>query len=47
MYPSEYLKIIKLLAGTSFSIWDLAAYTLGIVIGLVRESTIFNAYKTH
>ena len=47
MYPLEYLKIIKLLAGTSFSIGNLAAYTLGIVIGLVIEATISNAYKTH
>lgn len=31
IYPSKYSKILKLLFGTSFSIGDLVAYTLGVI----------------
>ena len=38
-YPSEYTKTFKLILGTSFSVGDLVAYTLGIgTIILVEKS---------
>ena len=38
-YPSEYTKTFKLILGTSFSVGDLVAYTLGIgTITLVEKS---------
>ena len=30
MYPKEYSKALKIILGTSFSIGDLVAYTLGV-----------------
>jgi hypothetical protein len=38
-YPSEYTKTFKLILGTSFSVGDLVAYTLGIgTIILIEKS---------
>ena len=45
IYPSEYSKILKLLFGTSFSVGDLVAYTLGILSILVLENFLKYRYK--
>ena len=45
MYPSEYSKILKLLFGTSFSVGDLVAYTLGILSTLGLENFLKYRYK--
>ena len=38
-YPEDYKNILKLILGTSFSIVDLIAYTLGIISILIVERT--------
>lgn len=38
-YPEDYKNILKLILGTSFSIGDLIAYTLGIISILMVERT--------
>lgn len=40
MYPSEYSRILKIIIGTSFSLGDLVAYTLGIVTVYLIEKKI-------
>lgn len=37
MYPNQYLKTFQILLGTSFSFWDLLAYTLGYLSILILE----------
>lgn len=43
IYPSEYSKMLKLLLGTSFSIVDLVAYTLGIATVILLEKYLRKA----
>ena len=43
IYPSEYSKMLKLLLGTSFSIVDLVAYTLGITTVILLEKYLRKA----
>lgn len=43
IYPSEYSKMLKLLLGTSFSIVDLVAYTLGIATVILFEKYLRKA----
>lgn len=40
MYPNQYLKTFQILLGTSFSFWDLLAYTLGYLSILILEKKI-------
>ncbi|WP_397447405.1 DUF2809 domain-containing protein [Polaribacter sp. R77954] len=39
-YPNKYAKVLRLILGTSFSIGDLIAYTLGIITTLVIENKL-------
>lgn len=39
-YPDRYAETLKLILGTSFSIGDIVAYTLGIVTVLIIESKL-------
>jgi hypothetical protein len=43
LYPSEYSKTFKLILGTSFSIGDLVAYTLGVITIYLVESYLKKA----
>mgnify|MGYP003665595676 CR=1 FL=1 len=43
-YPEEHVKTLKLILGTSFSIGDLVAYTLGIISTLLIEHTLEKHY---
>ncbi|WP_158841347.1 DUF2809 domain-containing protein [Polaribacter sp. L3A8] len=36
-FPSAYSKTLKIILGTSFSIGDLIAYTLGVITILIFE----------
>ena len=45
LYPSEYTKTFKLILGTSFSIGDLVAYTLGVITIYLIEN-YFKKAKT-
>ena len=40
MYPSEYTTTFKMILGTSFSIGDLVAYTLGVITIYLIENYI-------
>lgn len=40
LYPSKYANTLKLILGTSFSIGDLIAYTLGILTVLALEKVL-------
>ena len=44
-YPDNYAKELKLILGTSFSIGDLVAYTLGIITILVIEYILKKYYE--
>ncbi len=44
-YPDKYANTLKLILGTSFSVEDIIAYTLGILTVLLIESKIPNAKK--
>ena len=41
-YPDEYANTLKLILGTSFSIGDLVAYTLGVITILIVEKAVFS-----
>jgi hypothetical protein len=43
LYPSEYTKTFKLILGTSFSIGDLVAYTLGVITIYLVENYLRKA----
>jgi hypothetical protein len=45
LYPDEYANTLKLILGTSFSIGDLVAYTLGIITTLFIENKIKTQYE--
>jgi hypothetical protein len=45
IYPSEYTKTFNLILGTSFSIGDLVAYTLGVITIYMVEK-YFKKIKT-
>lgn len=40
IYPEKYEKTLKLILGTSFSIGDLLAYTLGIITIIILEKVV-------
>lgn len=40
-YPEEYRKIFGLILGSSFSVEDMVAYTLGIVLTIFIEYRIY------
>ena len=44
-YPNEYANTLKLILGTSFSIGDLVAYTLGIITTLIIEYKLEKRYE--
>ena len=44
-YPNEYANTLKLILGTSFSIGDLVAYTLGIITTLIIEYKLKKRYE--
>lgn len=44
-YPDEYSNTLKLVLGTSFSIGDLVAYTLGIITTLLIEYKLKKHYE--
>ena len=44
-YPNEHVKTLKLILGTSFSIGDLVAYTLGIITTLIIEYKLEKRYE--
>ena len=44
-YPNEYANTLKLVLGTSFSIGDLVAYTLGIISTLLIEHKLEKRYE--
>lgn len=44
-YPKEYANTLKLVLGTSFSIGDLIAYTLGINTTLITEYKLEKHYE--
>ena len=44
-YPNEYANTLKLVLGTSFSIGDLVAYTLGIITTLIIEYKLEKRYE--
>ena len=44
-YPEEHVKTLKLILGTSFSIGDLVAYTLGIITTLIIEYKLKKRYE--
>ena len=44
-YPDEYTNTLKLVLGTSFSIGDLVAYTLGIITTLLIEYKVEKHYE--
>lgn len=42
LYPDEYANTLKLVLGTSFSLGDLVAYTLGVITILIIEKAVFS-----
>jgi hypothetical protein len=44
-YPDKYTNTLKLVLGTSFSIGDLVAYTLGIITTLLIEYKLKKHYE--
>lgn len=46
LYPDKYIKTLQLILGTSFSIGDLIAYTLGIITTLLIENKLSSNEKT-
>ena len=44
-FPTEHLTFVKLTLGTSFSVGDLLAYTLGIITVLTIENSIKYWYE--
>ena len=46
LYLEDYKRVFQLVLGTSFSVGDLVAYTLGILTVLIIESKISNT-KQH
>lgn len=40
LYPDNYAKSLRIILGTSFSIGDLVAYTLGIITTLLIENRL-------
>jgi len=44
-YPKDYANTLKLVLGTSFSIGDLIAYTLGIITTLMVENKMEKHYE--
>lgn len=44
-YPKEYANTLKLVLGTSFSVGDLIAYTLGIISTLLIEYKLEKHYE--
>lgn len=45
LYPQQYENILKLILGTSFSVGDLVAYSLGIVTTLIIETKLHKQYE--
>ncbi|WP_439130397.1 DUF2809 domain-containing protein [Polaribacter sp.] len=45
-YPLAYKKLLQLILGTSFSIADLVAYTLGIITTLLIENKLITNEKS-